>query len=246
VFNVVSIGVGPLDQAGSPRDRTNNCHCQSSESQPIANAEVRITKAESAMADMPRIQHLHDFHCPSRAEFTDGRQGNHMATAVLPIRELSADVQVQAADAQRGVLCVVESKRRERDALFVSVLVSMFVIFLKVRELDRSFGKLAETQQKLIGMLEAFSSKQLEAPDFAKVGDDLSRIVADTSAVINDAYEMPDSIVRKWATRLELVQEHNSHIESISESFRIAADETCVALLADMAQTIMSSESIRA
>lgn len=167
-----------------------------------------------------------------------------MATAALPIRELSADVQFQAADAQKTVLSVVESKRRGA-SFIVAVLVSA-VVHLKVLELNKKFERLADSQWKLIDSLQQIPVEQMSSADFTKVADDLGRIVADTNSVIDDSYAMPEKILRVWRANLEVVQNRASHLESIAESFRIAADDTCTALLADVARNMMATERIHA
>jgi hypothetical protein len=161
-----------------------------------------------------------------------------MATIALPIRELSATVQYDAASAQKAFWEVVESKRRE--ALFD------FVIYYMTRRLNRRMTRLAKSQSELVERLRQLPAERMAAPEFSKVADDLFRIVAMTDSIAADCYEMPDQCTDVWRSNLEKVADQSNHIESFAETFRIAANETCTALLADIAQKVMAREAIPA
>lgn len=161
-----------------------------------------------------------------------------MATTALPIRELSANVQYDAASAQKAFWEVVEEKRHE--AAF-SIMFRFYV-----HRLNRRMDRLANSQQDLIESLRKIPAEKMSAADFTKVADDLYRIVAMTESMIDDCYEMPPVCMNAWRANLEKIADLTSHLESFAESFRVAADETCTALLADIAQKVMARESIPA
>jgi hypothetical protein len=159
-----------------------------------------------------------------------------MATATFPIRELSATVQYDAASAQKVFWEVVESKSRNAQ-------IDLTVWYL-TRRLDRRMGKLIVSQRSLIQHLRDMPHERFTSAEFVKVADDLYRIVSMTDSLIGDAYEMPERCLKVWRTNLEQVGDLSSHLESFAESFRIASDETCTALLADLAQKIETRETI--
>lgn len=160
-----------------------------------------------------------------------------MATAALPIRELSANVQYDAARAQKVFWEVVESKRH-------NAYIQIQVLFLTHR-LDRRMGKLAVSQASLVNHLRKIPLDSMSSVDFTKVADDLYRIVSMTDSLIDDAYEMPDHCLKVWRANLEKVSDLSSHLESFAESYRMASDEACTALLADLVQKIEARETIR-
>jgi hypothetical protein len=153
-----------------------------------------------------------------------------MATATFPIRELSATVQYDAASAQKVFWEVVESKRRD-------AYINIQVWYL-IHRLDRRMATLIASQQSLVTQLTAMNHENMPSVEFVKVADDLYRIVSMTDSLIADSYEMPERCLKVWRAKLEEVGNLSSHLESFAESFRMAADETCTALLADLAQKI--------
>ena len=159
-----------------------------------------------------------------------------MATATFPIRELSATVQYDAASAQKVFWEVVESKQRE-------AIIDIAVWYL-TRRLDRRMGKLIASQKCLVDHLGKMGHQGTTSAEFVKVADDLYRIVSLTDALIADACEMPNVCLKVWSAKLEQVGSLSSHLESFAESFRMAADETCTALLADLAEKIEVRETI--
>jgi len=161
-----------------------------------------------------------------------------MATTALPIRELSANVQYDAASAQKAFWEVVEEKRRE--AAFNVILR------LLVYKLNRRLDRLSDSQCNLVETLRKVPTDKMSAAEFTKVSDDLYRIVAMTESMIDDCHEMPQLCIDGWRANLEKVAGLTSHLESFAESFRVAADATCTALLADIAQKVMARESIPA
>lgn len=159
-----------------------------------------------------------------------------MATAALPIRQLSAHVQYDAACAQNVFWEVVEAKRQNA---YIQIQ-----IWLLTHRLDRRMGKLAESQRSLVDNLRKIPRDNMSSADFTKVADDLYRIVSMTDSLIADAYEMPDRCLNVWRANLEEVGDLSSHLDSFAESFRMASDEACTALLADLVEKIDTRETI--
>jgi DNA-directed RNA polymerase subunit F len=161
-----------------------------------------------------------------------------MATIAIPIRELSANVQFDAASAQKAFWEVVEEKRRE-------AAIHILLRYL-TNKLNRRMERLANSQRDLVEHLRKIPAEKMSAAEFTKVSDDLYRIVAMTESMVDDCYEMPPSCIDAWRANLEKVANLSSHLENFAESFRIAADDTCTALLADIAQKVTAREAISA
>jgi len=161
-----------------------------------------------------------------------------MATVALPIRELSANVQYEAASAQKAFWEVVESKRRQ-------YLFDLMVRYL-TRKLDSRMGRLIVSQEALIEHLRQVPTDSISYEDFSKVANDLDRIVAVTAALVDDSYNVPQPFLEVWRPKLEKISDLNGYLDSFAESFRIASDETCTALLADLARKVAVEDSVSA
>jgi hypothetical protein len=159
-----------------------------------------------------------------------------MATAAMPIRELSATVQLNAASAQKAFWEVMESKQRET----IFVLLARFL----THRLNRRLARLLKSQSELIEALRQISVEELSAAEFTRVADELSRIVGMTDSMILDCYDMHEICVGAWRTNLEKVSDQSGHLESFAESFKMAADQTCTALLASIAQKVVSRDPV--
>lgn len=155
-----------------------------------------------------------------------------MATMALPIRELSASVQYEAAYAQKTFWKVFDGKARA-----ATFDLSLWV---QTRLLSHAMGKLADLQGTLIECLMAKDCREFDASTFDKVASDLERIASMTYSFLDDAYSMPEHCVAVWRPRLAVLADRTAHIDNFAESFRIASDEACTALLADIAEKITS------
>ena len=153
-----------------------------------------------------------------------------MATMALPIRELSASVQYDAARVQNTFWKVVD--RKTRAATFDVGLM------LQAKILSYVMGRLVTSQSKLIDRLKALDSSSFDEATFDKVACDLERIVALTNSFLSDAYAMPSKCVDVWRLQLEQISDLSCHIDNFSESFRIASDDACTAVLAHIAEKI--------
>jgi hypothetical protein len=162
-----------------------------------------------------------------------------MAAMALPIRELSASVQYEAAYAQKTFWKVVEGKTRA--ATFDVNL------WLQTRLLSHALGKLADLQSDLIECLKVKDCHEFDAKTFDKIAKDLERIVSMTYALVDDTQSMPEQCTTFWRPRLDLIADRTAYIDNFAESFRIASDEACTALLANIAEKITSdvAQSIR-
>jgi hypothetical protein len=109
----------------------------------------------------------------------------------------------------------------------------------KVVSINKQMGIVVDTQQALLAELEKVNGEHLATAGFDKVIGDLERVVAQGDSAISDAYAAPTEFVKLWRKNLELMAEHNSHIDSYVESFRIALDENCSALLAELATQVI-------
>jgi len=153
-----------------------------------------------------------------------------MAAMALPIRELSACVQYEAAYAQKTFWEVAEGKMR---ATSFDVM-----LWVKTRQLAHAMEKLATLQRMLIDRLRTMDCSQYDADTFDRIASDLERIVSMTNSLVDDAYRMPQQCVSVWTPKLEAISDLTAHIDNFAESFRIASDEACTALLADIAEKI--------
>jgi len=151
-----------------------------------------------------------------------------MAAMALPIRELSASVQYEAAYAQKTFWKVVDGKARA--ATFDVAL------WVQTRRLSHAMGKLASLQGTLIDCLK--ECQQFDANTFDKVAHDLERIVSMTYSFLDDAYGMPEKCVAVWRPQLDVIADRTAHLDNFAESFRIASNEACTALLANIAEKI--------
>jgi hypothetical protein len=115
----------------------------------------------------------------------------------------------------------------------------------KVVSLNESMGLVVKSQHALIQELEKVSQAQMATVGFQKVIADLERVVSQGYSAITDTYSAPDTFVKLWQKNLNLMSEQNGHIDNYVESFRIAMDETCSALLADLATRTIADEGVR-
>jgi hypothetical protein len=158
-----------------------------------------------------------------------------MAAIALPLRELSAKAQREAVSAKIAYWSLAEELEHRRIQL---------VVWTKTRTLNHAMGRLVENQESLIDHLSKAPTQQFRPETFFKIAADLSDVVSLTNSFVDDAYDMPPECLNVWSERLGKIADLNSHLDNFAESFRVASDETCSALLADMARTIMVSDSV--
>lgn len=154
-----------------------------------------------------------------------------MATMALPIRELSAYAQYEAASAQKTFWEVAEAKARA--ASFDVAL------WMKTRSLSGAMVRLADTQQKLIDCLAKDNFDHFDAGTFDKIAGDLERLVSMTYSFVDDMYHTSsEDCLAVWRPKLDRIYELTNHLDNYAESFRIASDDACTALLADIATKV--------
>ena len=64
--------------------------------------------------------------------------------------------------------------------------------------------------------------------------------------MIDDANEVGNEYPEMWHAKLEKIGAHASYVASFAESFHVAGDEVCTAVLADAARHIMAESAIPA
>ncbi|MFI5109458.1 MAG: hypothetical protein ACHP78_11490 [Terriglobales bacterium] len=150
-----------------------------------------------------------------------------MATMALPIRELSASVECDAASAQKTVLKVLESVSSKRTDV---------LIWMKTRQLDHKLVSLIDREQDLITKLQNLDTSALTTDWLEKFACDLDRIVSLTESMVDDMNEMPPRCVNVWSPKLKKLDELARYIDNIAESFHVAADPECATLLSVAAE----------
>jgi len=155
---------------------------------------------------------------------------NFMCTMALPLRELSVNVQREAVSAQQAYWSLAEERLAHRR--------SQVIQWVKTRSLNSAMGRLVERQQSLIDLLRQAPAAPFGAELFLKIANDLDNVVSLTNSFVDEAYDMPTGCLSVWSPRLEKISDLNNYLDNFAESFRIASDEACTALLADMADKI--------
>ncbi len=145
-----------------------------------------------------------------------------MATMVLPIRELSANVQLEAACAQKQVV-----KAQPRLGVFA---------WAKVRLVNYYLGKLVNGESDLIARLQSVDLSKFPSDALESLAGDLDRIVSLTDAVVDQANDMPNGFVEIWRPNLDAMEQHARHIDSIAESLHAETDPECMMLLSIAAE----------
>jgi hypothetical protein len=159
------------------------------------------------------------------------REKRPMITTSLPIGYLSNEVELEAS----GVVKKFYEMCKAADSGYVALPPEAQA---KVVEAQKALDRVANNQESLIEALDAVSEELMASPEFPRVVANLERMVAKTDSAIEYTYSAPGIIVQMLQKTLELVADRNSHIDNYVESFRIAVDETCSAVLADMAESI--------
>ena len=156
-----------------------------------------------------------------------------------PIRGLSAEVVCYTAAAQMEFWNLLKATD---DSAYIALPPHLQTAALNV---NRSIGQAVESQHGLLRALAGVTGETVAHPEFAGVVGDLERSVAQSEAAIDAFNDMPESIVRLWRTNLEALAENNGYLDNYVESFRIAMDENCSALLAHLASAIQSDEATK-
>jgi fumarylacetoacetate (FAA) hydrolase family protein len=108
----------------------------------------------------------------------------------------------------------------------------------KIVAVNDAMARVIVSQGALLKALELVSNETVKAPGFQKAVADVERMVSGTDSAISETYSAPGYVVSLLQRNLETVAEQNSYIDNYVESFRIAFDDTCSALLADLATKV--------
>jgi len=166
-----------------------------------------------------------------------GNKDTTMATMALPLREMSVTVQREAVSAQMAYWSLAEEVANKRFQLF---------LWVKTRSLNASMGRLAEKQKGLIEHLQDERVLNFTPEVFGKLASDLDNVVALTNSFLDEAHDMPPACQRAWECRLTIIADHNAHLDNYAESFRVASDEACTSLLADIAERVTADAPVAA
>lgn len=145
-----------------------------------------------------------------------------------PIKVLSNEVSLQTATAVKEFFELCQAAE-------TSYIVLPHDIQEKVLELNRTIGRVSASQYELLNALEQVTDDQVTSPEFAKIITDLGWLVAQVESAVSETYAAPAFVATLVRPNLETVAAQNSHLDSYVESFRVAFDENCTALLADLA-----------
>ncbi len=184
-----------------------------------------------------RIQRAGRKHYLLKSSFAvKAESGETIMILDIPIRGLNNQVALDTASAVKEFFEMCQAA--DPDSGYVAMHPSLQE---KVVSVGKSMGLVAKSQRTLIEGLEKVSETQITSAGFQKVIADLERVVSQVDSAISDTYSAPEAMVKLWQRNLELVAQQNGHIDNYVESFRIAFDETCSALLADLATKVSGS-----
>lgn len=110
----------------------------------------------------------------------------------------------------------------------------------KVVAVDTAIQRVVKSQKILLDALSSVTNDLVESPDFSTAVADVALMVAQTDAAISRTYKAPEGVIKVLQSSLDAVAEHNSHIDNFVESFRIALNESCTALLANLADRVIA------
>lgn len=159
----------------------------------------------------------------------------HMATVALPLRGLSADVKVVAASANKTLWHVAD---KEHQSGFLLRLICSVLSNVLIRWFTHKLATLVAREQKLIDRLNSTSMEELTDVDFLRLADDIQGIVLSTYALVDEAQDMLGPCKSARQSNLEKMRSAADHLDSIAESLRMAADDVCSSLLAELAHQI--------
>jgi hypothetical protein len=171
---------------------------------------------------------------PRQIEREQGKEPLMIAAA--PIRVLSNRVEINAASAVSEFFEICQTAKPESGYVALPPDLQQ-----KIVSLNRKIEQIVQSQAVLLAELDKVTADQLASPSFQKVLEDLGRLVAQGNSAISDTYDAPEIIVRLLRNNLDVAAEQYGHIDNYLESFRIAFDETCSAVLADLATRVFSA-----
>ena len=153
-----------------------------------------------------------------------------MATLALPIRQLEYEIGLKAVKLQLEV-----SRARSSSSRFGQLIR----IRWHVAQINRGFGDLIEKQKALIRLLQDTHVPNNITPELcAQISKKLDEVVCDVEKLLDRAAEMPPNILQYWKSNMEKLADQTGHLDSIAESFRVAADPSCTSALARAVEVV--------
>jgi hypothetical protein len=150
-----------------------------------------------------------------------------MCTMALPIRELEQSVAMGAEKARAETECVAAHSKASRADLGTACKVAAGTIVLKWL-----FAALVRSQGKLISAYVEHDFSHYRREDLAQLSSSLDEIVAKDRAILDKVYILGAEIRVWWNASITKLEDQAEHLDSISESLRLAADAEGTALMA--------------
>jgi hypothetical protein len=145
-----------------------------------------------------------------------------MATLALPINALLPAVDEANAETRQVVVC---SKEEPTDKMIV------VRIAWKTLVLRRRFADLAHRQTRLLNTMVQRDVSKFDRRDLAEMAVLVDKLVSGERDILQQAHQLGSEIRAWWHTSLLKLSDQVEHLESIAESFRVAADEEASALM---------------
>jgi hypothetical protein len=143
-----------------------------------------------------------------------------MATMALPIQTLSADIQQEAACAQKQI---VRLQPRQRHTL---------ARFRQMWLIHYYCGKAITAGERLISTLQCADFNYSTSAQLEELATDLDRIVSLTRAVVEKGHETQVNFGQSLHQKFDKLEELAGHFDSFAESLHVAADAHCESMLA--------------
>jgi hypothetical protein len=153
-----------------------------------------------------------------------------MAALSLPIQILEHQVRLRAVEI-----------RQEVEKPKGSGLLSKLQILVRIVRINSGFLALIRKEEKLALLVQHPSLHALSAEQYQKCAEALEGVVSDVTSMLDHAADMPEWVLRFWRKNMEKLVEQTGHLESIAESFRVAANPACTEALARAARELVVS-----
>jgi hypothetical protein len=111
-------------------------------------------------------------------------------------------------------------------------------------EFNEMMDGLARIQRKILDWLAKTDLQGIGQGNVLKLLSDISNTVSLTNSFLDEAeFGLCDQCLIECATRLNEISDLNGHLDSYAESLRVALDDTCNALLANLAREVSTSST---
>jgi hypothetical protein len=152
-----------------------------------------------------------------------------MAALPLPIQILEAQVRLRAVEIRQEV------EKPKGSGLF-SKLQSL----VRIVHINRGFLALIKKEERLVLFMRHPNLHTLTAEQYEKCAEALEGIVSDVTGMLDHAANMPEWVLRFWRKNMVKLVEQTGQLESIAESFRVAANPACTEALARAARELVA------